>query len=234
MRSRFREPELMDDPALDPIEHEKALRGLARLNRFSGTYNSLIEPIVKLSRTVNSRELTILDIATGSGDVPIAISKAGSDLGLKLKVSGCDISDTAITRASRNAAEAGADVEFFKWNAIEEEIPKQFDVIINSLFLHHLDETNTVRLLSKMRESSNKLVIVNDLERTTFSLASVFAASRIFSTSPVVHFDGPASVRAAYSMAELAQLASQAGLTGFSLKKHFPCRMILQYKKAKV
>jgi hypothetical protein len=97
--------------------------------------------------------------------------------------------------------------------------------------LHHLDETNTVRLLSKMRESANRLVIVNDLERTPFSLATVFADTRIFSASAVVHFDGPASVRAAYSIEELAQLASQAGLTGFSLQRHFPCRMILQYKQ---
>ena len=231
MRSRFREPELMDDPALDPVEHDKALRGLARMNRISGTYNSLIEPIVRLSRTVNSRTLSVLDIATGSGDVPIAICKAGASLGVKLNVSGCDISDTAISRASRNAAEAGAEIEFFKWNALEEEIPRRFDVIVNSLFLHHLDETNTVRLLSKMRESATRLVIVNDLERTTFSLATVFAASRLFSTSPVVHFDGPASVRAAYSMDELAQLAARAGLTGFSLKRHFPCRMLLEYRQ---
>ena len=29
-------PELMDDPALDPVRHGQALRGLARLNRVSG------------------------------------------------------------------------------------------------------------------------------------------------------------------------------------------------------
>ena len=49
-------PELMDDPALDAIEHERALRGLDRTNRWCATADSIWRPIENLAR---ARGLTL-------------------------------------------------------------------------------------------------------------------------------------------------------------------------------
>lgn len=53
----------------------------------------------------------------------------------------------------------------------------------------------------------------------------------VLSRSPVVHFDGPASVRAAYTPAELRALADQAGLAGATVRPVFPCRMLLTWSR---
>ena len=45
---------------------------------------------------------------------------------------------------------AALSVRFFTLDALSEEIPSGFDVIVSSLFLHHLDELEAVGLLERM------------------------------------------------------------------------------------
>ena len=63
-KSRIREPEIMDDPALDGGRHEAALRGLSRLNYLSGSARTLGSPLAALARELGRRQLRVLDVAT--------------------------------------------------------------------------------------------------------------------------------------------------------------------------
>ena len=67
MFKRCREPEVMDDPALDPGEHARALKGLQRINRFSrSAHHVLLRPILRLARDKNSsKPLRILEFGYG-------------------------------------------------------------------------------------------------------------------------------------------------------------------------
>ena len=98
---RERIPELMDDPALDPLEHRRALVGLARLNRYSGSTAVLWKPLVEFARRRPEQLIRVLDVATGSGDVPIGLWRKAKAAGIPLAVSGCDISPTAVKAATR-------------------------------------------------------------------------------------------------------------------------------------
>src|SRR4051812_37389748 len=66
-------PGLMAAPGLDPAEPRLALAGLARVNRISRSAAILRPPIRRLARELSGRPVRILDIATGSGDVPLAL-----------------------------------------------------------------------------------------------------------------------------------------------------------------
>jgi len=46
-----------------------------------------------------------------------------------------------------------------------------------------------------------------------------------------VRFDGPASVRSAYSPTEALALATRAGLDNARVSTRFPARYLLQWKK---
>jgi SAM-dependent methyltransferase len=95
-------PELMDDPALDPAEHRRALAGLARLNRVSDSPGVLWPAVRELAR---GGPVRVLDVATGSGDVPRALAAKAARAGLTdVTFAGCDISPTAIDAASRPGA----------------------------------------------------------------------------------------------------------------------------------
>jgi SAM-dependent methyltransferase len=221
---RHRQPELMDDPALNPAEHRRALSGLARINSLSGSAKVLWPALRKLAHQLN-RPIRVLDIATGSGDVPLALRRFADRERLPITFAGCDLSEVAIDVAKR----AAGDVQFFTLDVLNAPVPTGFDAFTCSLFLHHLDEPDVVAVLTKLRTSNPRLILVSDLERSRFNLAAVWVASRLLSRSRVVHVDGPLSIRGAFTVPEMRATAEAAGLHGATVRTRFPCRMLLEW-----
>ena len=230
MRSRDLQPELMDDPALPAGEHRRALAGLARLNALSGSVSVLWPDVRKLAREFG-RPLRLLDVATGGGDVPLGLGARARRAGFPLELSACDLSPVALEAAEARASAVGAAVRFFAADALHAPLPAGFDVVTCSLFLHHLSDDNAVTLLARLAAAADRLVLVNDLSRSRANLGLVWLATRLATRSPIVHADGPSSVRAAFTPAEAAALAERAGLAGATVAARFPCRWLLTWRK---
>lgn len=226
LRTRERIPELMDDPALDPEAHRCALAALARINRFSGSAGVLWPAVRDLGRELG-RPVRVLDVATGSGDVPAGLLARAHRAGVKLEVAGCDISPTAITAATKNCPSG----QFFVHDALRTPLPAGFDIVTCSLFLHHLSNDDAVSLLSGMKVAAPRLILVNDLARSRLSYLGVWLACHLLTTSPVVRFDGPASVRSAFTAREAVLLAEQAGWHGATARAKFPARFLLSWRR---
>lgn len=226
LRTRSRVPELMDDPALDPDEHRRALSGLARINRFTDSAGVLWPAILALAHELD-RPLRVLDVATGSGDVPRKLLARAKRAGISLEVSACDVSTTAIAEATREPS----DVRFFTHDALRERLPRGFDVVTCSLFLHHLGEDDAIALLANMENAAERRILVNDLWRSRFNYCAVWLACHALTRSRVVRFDGPASVRSAFTPKEALALAERAGLSGATVRAAFPCRFLLSWSR---
>ena len=226
LRARQRVPELMDDPALDPAEHRRALAGLARLNRFSAGAAVLWPAIAKLAAELK-RTVRVLDVATGSGDIPCALVMRARRAGIALDVSACDVSPTAIEEATRRSSA----VRFFVHDALHERLPGGFDVVTCSLFLHHLGDEEAVALLANMENAAGHMILVNDLARSRRNCCAVWFMCRVLTRSRVVWFDGPASVRSAFTPQEALALAERAGLSGATAELRFPCRFLLSWRR---
>ncbi len=169
----------------------------------------------------------MLDIATGGGDIPITLWRRAQRRGLPIDVAGCDVSGRAIEFAQRRAERAGAKVEFFERDVLAAPLPEGFDVIVCSLFLHHLADDDAVEMLRRMAAASRHLVAANDLRRSTAGLLLAYAASKALTRSDVVRVDAPLSVRAAFTIAEAQSLAERAGLVGATVKLRWPQRFLL-------
>jgi ubiquinone/menaquinone biosynthesis C-methylase UbiE len=79
---------------------------------------------------------SVLDIGCGTGTLAIV---ANRQVGASGRVFGIDASPAMTARATSKAAKAGIDVSFK--NAVAEALPfpdAQFDVVLNTLMLHHL------------------------------------------------------------------------------------------------
>jgi release factor glutamine methyltransferase len=87
----------------------------------------LVDWIIKL---VPNKELTILDICTGSGCIPIALKKNLP----KAEVAACDISHEALEMAMKNAVLNKTDVRFFYTNILNPTVSSwsTFDLIISN------------------------------------------------------------------------------------------------------
>jgi SAM-dependent methyltransferase len=229
VHTRRREPELMDQPGLDEDRHIAALRGLERINRWSGSAAILWPAIRMQAFLARPSVLRVLDVASGAGDVAIRLWQWARAAQLLLDVAGCDCSRTALAHARRVASAQQADVHFFEWDALTGSLPEGYDVVASSLFLHHLDEEAAVGLLRRMAAAARRLVLVNDLRRTTAGLLLAYVGTRMLSASPVVHRDGPLSVAAAFTPNELRALAKQAGLAGAVVTRRWPARILLSW-----
>lgn len=228
--NRRLEPELMDDPALDPARHEQALRGVRRINRVSLAALSSWRAIVAATKDIDANHtLRIADIASGGGDIAFGLVRHATRAGRTVEVTGFDISETAVALANRRSEANGLAATFAQRDALHGPLPTGFDVITSSLFFHHLTDEQIVDVLRRMREADPRAIVINDLVRSSMHLAAAHVFTRLLSRSPIVHFDGPASVRAALTCDEMAALAAEAGLDGAMVVRRFPQRFILTW-----
>lgn len=222
----------MDDPALDRSRHFSALSGLARLNGLSRSAEILWTPIARLARELNVDRLRILDVATGAGDIPWRLWRKGKRAGFQLEIHGLDISPQALEFARREVERQHASIEFQCLNVLQEEWPRDFDVVVSSLFVHHLADRDIVSLLRRMQDSARHLVLINDLRRGVSGWLLAAAAARVFTRSDVVHFDAPASAKAALRIDEMKTLATEAGLNDAVVQRRWPCRFLLTWRRS--
>ena len=92
--------------------------------------SELVMNIVKRQKTKDKRQLSILDIGTGSGCIAISLAKMIPDC----KVYALDISEKALEVAKENAANNNADVTFIHDDilSIKNNIENTFDIIVSN------------------------------------------------------------------------------------------------------
>jgi 2-polyprenyl-3-methyl-5-hydroxy-6-metoxy-1,4-benzoquinol methylase len=221
----------MDQEGLGETEHFAALRGLARINWLSRSDAILWPPIERLARANRGSAIRVLDLATGGGDVPIALARRAMRAGLNVRIEGCDVSQQAVEFARRKGAAAGLPVSFFTLDVLNETLPAGYDVVTCSLFLHHLDEANAASFLRKAADATGRILLINDLVRGPVAFALAWTGCHLLTRSPVVRHDGPVSVAAAFSLAESRILAQRAGLDTASLVRRWPRRFLLSWSR---
>ena len=227
MKQRDRQPELMDDPALSKEEHQQALRGLTRLNRFSGVSGAMYRRIRDHATTSQATRLRVLDVASGAGDLPVSWAKRARKDSIKLDITTVDISPTAIDQQRAAAAAANVSIEAIQMDCLKGNLPSGFDVVTCSLFMHHLDNHQVFCLLQSMQQATESSILVCDLHRSRMNLALVSIASRLVTRSPIVHYDAAASVRAAFTADEFSKIAEDALVRPVNVQPMFPCRFLM-------
>lgn len=231
-----RMPELMDDPALDEREHLRALRALARINALSRTSAWLADGVRSLlpGPPDSAEPFTVVDVASGGGDVTIDVARrlrraAGGDR--TIRVLGVDASARAVARSRAVAAGRGVDASFETGDVLAEGCPP-CDVAVSSLFLHHLDDEAACRLLASMARSARRGVVVSDLVRSRIGLGLAIVGTAVLCSSRVARIDGPSSVRAARTPPEYRRLCVAAGLDGATIRRVWPERVILAWRRS--
>ena len=170
-------------------------------------------------------------MATGGGDVPIRLWHKAQKAGIPVEMAACDRSQTALAHAERQARNQGANVRFFPLDVLQDVLPHDYDIVTCSLFLHHLGEAEAQDFLGRLGQAARRMVLINDLRRSAVGYTMAYLGSRLLSASPVVHIDGPLSVRAAFTVEEARALAERAGLAGATVVRHWPCRFLLIWRR---
>lgn len=231
---RVLEPELMDQPELAVLEHHEALRGLGRINLLSLAPLAFRGPLLELAhRCTPSQPLRVLDVACGGGDASIWVAGLAKRKGLSIEVTGADISAEALNFAARRANAKQVAIEWMQRDLVAKGLPEGFDVVLCSLFLHHLTQAQALGLFREMAAHAGKAALVSDLLRTKPGLWLAKVVPPMVSRSYVVHVDAVLSARSAYSMGEVRQMADAAGLGTATLSRRWPERFFLDWRRGK-
>jgi 2-polyprenyl-3-methyl-5-hydroxy-6-metoxy-1,4-benzoquinol methylase len=229
---RYQQDEWMDRSDIAPDLHIHALHGLRRINWLSGSGRIVWDGVCSLSSHIPNRPLRILDLACGSGDVVIDLARRASKHDLAIEVHGTDISQLALEQASRLASNDQLDnVQFYPLDVFQDTLPSDYDIIMCSLFLHHLDREQAIEFLRRIATATRHAILINDLCRTRLGYVMAYLGTRALTRSPVVHFDGPASVAGAWTCGETRELATEAGLQQVHITRRFPERFLLTWMK---
>ena len=229
LRSRGTGPERMDDPSLDPERFIGSLNGLRLLNGVTGSARILWPELLAAAKATPSAPLRVLDVACGGGDVPIALSRRLRAHGLRVEIDGCDVNALAIQQAEQHAERQGVPANFFRLDVLKEAIPDGYDVVMSSLFLHHLSGDQALVFLSKAAAAARGSVLIHDLVRCLPGLWLAQLGVRAMLCNDVCVHDGPRSVENAFTIDEVRRLALDAGLKGSRVETRFPYRLLLKW-----
>src|SRR3954447_6726639 len=97
--------ELLDEDQHDPAELAANLRDIRRVNHLLGGTSTTLHHLPDLVATMPmSAPITILDLATGSGDIPIALTQWAAKHGRKVTIVASDYSQEILDLARTQVA----------------------------------------------------------------------------------------------------------------------------------
>lgn len=207
---RVDEPELMDAPGLPVAEVQDAYRVLRRVNRQLGNLRTIRAEFRRFLRediTAASEPVTVLDVGSGSGDIPLALAQlaGGPSSG---RFIGLDRDGTAAREAARQITVVCGDALRLPF------ADRSVDLVTAVKFAHHFAGDSLARLLGEMTRVARRRVVVLDIRRHRLAYWGFRAWSQLLTTNRLVRHDGPLSVLRGFTRAELR--AEVAATTGYS------------------
>ena len=226
--------ELLDAPdmiAAPTLSHN--LRDIRRVNRFAGGTAVVLRHLPELLGGVSrGTPITLLDIATGSGDIPRALVRWGRRRGYDLRVLATDVSEDVLAVARRETAgEPTITVEACDARALPYH-DGAFDIAVCSLALHHFPRAEAVRVLAEMGRVSRRGILLNDLVRSWPGYVGAWLLGNATTTNRLTRHDAPLSILRAFTPDELATMAREARLTNSIVTPHLFWRMALVARRA--
>jgi 2-polyprenyl-3-methyl-5-hydroxy-6-metoxy-1,4-benzoquinol methylase len=209
------ELELMDRPQPASIELEHDLRNIRQLNRWFGSHR-LVSQFVR--RWIESGDkLRIIDLATGSGDIPRLIVDYAREIGTEVEIDAID-KQSATLEIARKLSVDYPEIFYSEGNILEWQTAKVYDIVLCSLVLHHFSDEEAVRVLRRCRKLSRQFVLVSDLRRGLLATAGVHFLTALIFRESMTRYDARLSAARAFSFKELDKLARQAGWQDFGHK----------------
>jgi ubiquinone/menaquinone biosynthesis C-methylase UbiE len=223
--------EYMDDPHADRDELDKGLAFIRFVNRRLGGTKSVLSTISPwLADWPRHTPIRILDVATGSADIPLAMLQLASQLGLTLRVAALDLHASTLQLAARHIGDQPA-VQLVRGDAMRLPLAdRSVDFVTCSLFLHHLTTPEAGRVLGEIVRVAQHGLIVSDLVRSRWALAAITAMTAF---SPRLHrHDARVSVAKGWTQAEIVQLAAGAGAGFASYRPRAFARFVLAGRRS--
>ena len=208
-------PELLDTDSGSPAEIAASLSDLDRINRWFGGISTTTSMIRRVAQKLGVSSLSLLEVAAGSGYVPERARRRLVRAGIELDVTLLDRVPSHLVNGNRTVAGDVLALPF---------CDASFDLVGSVIFMHHLPPVQVIQSVNEALRVCRTAVLINDVVRHPIHLALVYAGYPLF-RSRLTHHDAPASVRQAYTPAEMQDLLKQTRAARVEIHHHYLFRM---------
>lgn len=222
-------PELLDLPhdSYARDELEGVLRDLAIVNYHFGNGRAVLKHLAAMNAETADEGFTVLDVATGTADIPVTIAMWARQAGIRVHITAVDLDPLTINIARKRA---GPHPEITLAVADGFALPfanQRFDYVLCSKTAHHFTDEQVLRMIKEFSRVARRGYIIVDLRRSWIAYILIFLLTRLFSRNRLTRSDGPLSVLKSFTPGELAALASRSGTSGFRVSREPYWLMVL-------
>jgi len=230
--SRATATEFLDRPDCDPALAAASYRFMEMVNRRFGG----IRMVRRFLATESARRhaggpLRVLDIGSGSCDIPLAVSRWARAHDIPLHVTCLEIAGHTVDIAHKQLTRAGNPaVQLLQEDVFTHQPAEPYDCAVASMCFHHFSDAQILTLLQRLRGFVLNSVLVNDLRRSR--LAYLAGRLLVVGTPPGVRHDALLSIRRGFQVSELSALLRQLGNVTVSVEsaRWFRIAAIVRFK----
>lgn len=198
----------MDDADHSEEAFRTALTNLEWLSRMTLGYRPTIRFLDQIVQAVGPTRLRILDVGAGGGDMLRVIAAWGARRGIALELTGLDISPWAQVHAEAE----GTPARWITGDLFDLPEHETFDIVLCSLFAHHLRDPALVRFLRWLDARARVGWMISDIHRHWIAWAGVWALVRIVRMDPMVIHDSTVSIARGFVRADWDRAIAAAGV----------------------
>ena len=209
---RSGQAEMMDAEDISFEDFQNCLHGLEIVNSCVLAYRPTLHWLTKTLRGINPREpISRLDVGSGGGGMLRKIRKWARRDGREIGLTGIDLNPWS-KKAAESFTPSDASIQFETCDIFSIDPDRTADLIISSVFTHHLTDNEIVKFLQWMDRHATRGWFINDLHRHPVPFYFVRYAMRVLRAGPMIAHDGPISVARAFTAADWRSLIAEAGI----------------------
>jgi 2-polyprenyl-3-methyl-5-hydroxy-6-metoxy-1,4-benzoquinol methylase len=190
-------PEWMDAPC-SYEDFRDCLRDLAAVNRVTLAHRptrAFLDSVVQTRKDV--APLRIVDAGCGGGDALRAIERWARRRNVAVTLTGVDLNPHA-ARAAAEATPGASAIRYVTADVLDYLQQEPTDIVLSSLFTHHLPAQEIVRFLRAMEAHARVGWFINDLHRGPQSYRAFTLLAKLARWHRFVQHDGPVSIRRSF------------------------------------
>jgi SAM-dependent methyltransferase len=223
---RSAEKEMMDLPGNPNELLVEDLRNLRIINRYLGGYRGVMKGLKRLVRNDRMSRFSLLDVGTGSADIPKVIVQWARSRSVEARVVALEPEPVTVAEAAHQTQQ-WPEITVIRGDGMAPPFQAaSFDFVLSSQMLHHFPEERIIVLLKIWSRLARKAILVSDLVRDPLAYYGILVITRLFTRNQMTRFDGPLSVRRALTLKEWRELFREAAVGPFRVVPIFPYRQM--------
>jgi trans-aconitate methyltransferase len=199
--------EWMDEPCTYE-DFRACLRDLAQSNRITFNNRPTLQWLQSIAHAQGA--LHIVDVGSGGGDMLRQIEQWANRNNIAVRLTGIDLNPHA-AQAAREVS-PNASIEWITGDAFSYQPAAPIDIVISSLFTHHLPDDDIIRFLAWMERVAQRGWFINDLHRERMPYYGYQLLARVMRWHRFVQHDGPISIRRAFQPDDWCTYLTRAGI----------------------